>query len=383
MKERLSWLKSGWEAPAYALFAFLLSKAVILLSFPEHGWEIFQPVFWARWDSGLYFSIAEKGYEAFPCWTQFKEYPPGSPDLCGNCGWMPGFPMLLRALMYFGIPPLEGAMWIVNLLLPLWFGRVYSWIAPGNSAIRRGLFMALAACWPGSVYLHAAFPIVLYLVLSAGYIDNLLRGRYGRAAVWGCFAAIAYSTGFFLALLAGPLLLFRHWGQWKALFQSLIAPFAVLASFGIFLLVQWKMSGIPFAFFVTQSKYGHGINSPLKMLGILWERAQKAVSFDHAFPDYFAVGMTLLVLAALVYSVLMWRHQRKEEAIFSVSFLLLFWLVPMSMSPYLAFHRQSIAGANWMRMGSGLKTWALVALLCLSLAVAVYLNRLFMMNLLI
>jgi hypothetical protein len=285
--------------------------------------------------------------------------------------------------MYFGIPPLEGAMWIVNLLLPFWFARVYSWIAPENSAFRRGLIMALAASWPGSVYLHAAFPIVLYLVLSACYIDNLLRGRYVRAAAWGCIAAIAYSTGFFLALLAGPLLLFRHWGNWKEFLKSLIAPLSVLTSFGIFLLVQWKMTGIPFAFFVTQSKYGHGINSPLKMLGILWERAQKAVSFDHAFPDYFAGGMTLLVLAALVYSVLMWRHQRKEEAIFSVSFLLLFWLVPMSMSPYLAFHRQAIAGANWIRLAPRIHTWALIGLLLLSIASAVYLNRLFMMNLLI
>jgi hypothetical protein len=285
--------------------------------------------------------------------------------------------------MYLGIPPLEGSMWIVNLLLPLWFARIYTWVAPDNSRIRTLLFMALAATWPGSVYLHAAFPIVLYLLLSAGYIDNLLRGRYALAAVWGFFAAIAYSTGFFLALLAGPLLLLRHWRQWKFLLKSLMAPASVLVSFGIFLYIQWKMSGIPFAFFVTQSKYGHGINSPLKMLGILWERAQKAVSFDHAFPDYFAVGMTLLVLAALVYSVLMWRRKREEEAVFSISFLLLFWLVPMSMSPYLAFHRQAIAGANWMRMGTRVKTWALAMLLCLSLAVAVYLNRLFMMNLLI
>jgi hypothetical protein len=378
-----SWLKTGWEAPAFVLFAFAFSKALVLVSFPEYGWDVFQPVFWARWDSGLYFSIAEKGYEAFPCWTQFKDYPPGSPDLCGNCGWMPGFPLLLRGLMSLGIPPPEGAMWIVNLLLPLWFARVYGWISPGNSPLRKFLLMALAAAWPGSVYLHAAFPIVLYLVLSACYLDNLLRGRYARAAAWGCLAAIAYSTGFFLALLAGPLLLFRHWGKWKEFLKSLIAPVSVLSSFGIFLLVQWKMTGIPFAFFVTQSKYGHGINSPLKMLGILWERAQKAMDFDHAFPDYFAIGMTILVLAALAYSVHMWKIQRKEEAIFSASFLLLFWLVPMSMSPYLAFHRQAIAAANWIRLAPRIHTWVLIGLLLLSIATAVYLNRLFMLNLLI
>jgi hypothetical protein len=285
--------------------------------------------------------------------------------------------------MSLGIPAPEAAMWIVNLLLPLWFARVYSWISPGNSPLRTFMLMAIAAAWPGAVYLHAAFPIVLYLVLSAGYIDNLLRGRYVRAAAWGCIAAIAYSTGFFLALLAGPLLLFRYWGKWKELLKSLVAPVSVLASLGIFLLVQWKMTGIPFAFFVTQSKYGHGINSPLKMLGILWERAQKAVNFDQAFPDYFAVGMTILVLTAFVYSVHLWRLKCKEDAIFSASFLLLFWLVPMSMSPYLAFHRQAIAGANWIRLMPRMNTWVLIGLLILSIAVAVYLNRLFMMNLLI
>lgn len=382
MKRRLSWLSIGWEAPACVLFAFVLSKIVVLFSFPEYGMDVFQPVFWARWDSGLYFSIAEKGYEAFPCWTQFTAYPPGSPDLCGNCGWMPGFPILLRMLMWFGIPPVAGAQWIVNLLLPAWFAFIYRWVAPGNALPRKLLLMALAACWPGSVYLHAAFPIVLYLLLSAGFLDNLMRGRYGMAAIWGALAAIAYSTGFFLALLAGPLLLIRHWGKWKALLRSLIAPLSVLASFGIFLLVQWKMTGIPFAFFVTQSKYGHGINSPLKMLGILWDRARQAATFDHAFADYFAVGMTLLVLAALVYSVRLLRKQR-EEAVLSASFLLLFWLVPMSMSPYLAFHRQAIAGANWMRFTRTIKTWMLLILLGIFLATAVYLNRLFMMNLLI
>ena len=49
-------------------------------------------LFRAVWDICHYQSIAERGYEVYPC-DPAVHYPMG--DICGNVGWFPGWPLVI------------------------------------------------------------------------------------------------------------------------------------------------------------------------------------------------------------------------------------------------------------------------------------------------
>jgi hypothetical protein len=363
-------------------FALVFSKCIVLLSFPEHGPIIMLPGFWVRWDSALYFSIAEKGYEAFPCWMRFTDYPPGSSDLCGNCGWLPGFPLLLSALMRLGIEPAWGAQIINHAFLLVFFRMLYQWLLKGLSLKRQLPVLGIAACWPGSVYFHAAFPIAMYALMACGFLYYLTEGKIVPASLFGMAAAITYSTGFFLALAAIPYIVFKYRDSWKNMLKHSIPSLGILLAFGSFLLVQWQLTGVPFAFFKTQSKYGHGFNSPLKIMGMLRDRALAAGDFNHAFPDWFALGMSVLMFIWLAYVIYTFRRN-KEENLLHGTLIILYWFVPMSMSPYLAFHRQAAATIPLIRYIRDAPGSILCVALIVCIAVAILLNRLFMQDILI
>src|SRR4051812_20052786 len=50
---------------------------------------------WIKWDSGHYLSIANDGYRFISC-GELPGYDPK--QWCGNAGWFPGYPLLLRVL---------------------------------------------------------------------------------------------------------------------------------------------------------------------------------------------------------------------------------------------------------------------------------------------
>ena len=54
---------------------------------------------WGRWDSGQYLPIADKGYIYERCAGVANR---GPEDWCGNAGWFPGYPYLMRVGPWFG-----------------------------------------------------------------------------------------------------------------------------------------------------------------------------------------------------------------------------------------------------------------------------------------
>ena len=75
------------------LFALIFSRALASLAAVSSGYSPWVSRSWIRWDSGHYLKIAQSGYELVSC--KGIGYA-SSNDWCGNAGWFPGYPALIR-----------------------------------------------------------------------------------------------------------------------------------------------------------------------------------------------------------------------------------------------------------------------------------------------
>jgi hypothetical protein len=359
--------------------AFLFGKLLLFLGYPSLGIHLLNPELWVRWDSAHYFSIAEKGYETFPCWTRFHAYPPGSDALCGNCGWMPGFPLLIALFSGIGLSAATGAQVIVNMcfLAFLSFLRFRVLKHEGSKDI---LLLFAAASWPGAVYFQAAFPIALF-VLCVGLCIHFLRKEKLLPAMLGAAgASLAYSTGFLLAAAVFPYIVFRYRNDVAKLIRYMLVPLASLLSFGAVLWFQWKQTGVAFAFFLTQTKYGHGVNSPLKILGLIARRALSAQEFHVQVSDI----LTLTLTAGFILLLIWYWMNTTDVAVkcLLTGYLLCFWFLPLSMSPHLAFYRQVAALVPLVLFLEAVPRRALIFLVGFSICINPVLTRFFLLDLL-
>ncbi|MEY3983201.1 MAG: hypothetical protein RL160_758 [Bacteroidota bacterium] len=329
--------RHGW---LWVLLAFLGHKLLLFAGFPELGQNYLNPDLWVRWDSGHYFAIAQQGYEAFPCWTKFPTYAPNSPALCGNCGWMPGFPLLILLFQGLGMSAAVAAQWIVNgtFLLFLSFLWKHVFRPAGTQGI---LMLFLTACWPGAVYYQAAFPIALFVLMVGMCLTYLQQGRWKYAAVCAAGASLAYSTGFLLGAVVVPYIVYRYKRSLNELLRFAWIPVASLLSFALVLGFQWWQTGVFGAFFKTQSKYGHGLNSPLKILGFIGNRALEHPNTAVRFTDWLTLCITAGLLLFLFWYFL--KTEKTELKLLLAAYVLCFWFLPLSMSQHLAFYRQAAA----------------------------------------
>jgi len=79
---------------------FIVSAILVIISGYAAGVAPFLPSSYSRWDSDHYLSIASSGYELFSC-ARLPGYDPAA--WCGNSGWLPGYPALIRIVETFQI----------------------------------------------------------------------------------------------------------------------------------------------------------------------------------------------------------------------------------------------------------------------------------------
>ncbi|HEX9189246.1 MAG TPA: hypothetical protein VGB87_19370, partial [Vicinamibacteria bacterium] len=143
------------------LAAFVLARGFLCLVSAGTSRPPWQPGSWSGPDSAHYLSIAKAGYSLFPCGPD--DSPPGH---CGNAGWMPLYPWLMRPLLSAGaasprwVAAGVAAFCAFAALLALWTLFLSSW--PRNGP----LVLTAAAFLPGQAYVHGAFPMGL-LVAAA------------------------------------------------------------------------------------------------------------------------------------------------------------------------------------------------------------------------
>jgi len=179
-----------------AVVFLLFAGLYISLALIQDNDFLFKPV----WDIGHYLSIAERGYEVYPC-DPAIHYPAG--DICGNVGWFPAWPLTVKILS-----PGKESLGII--LLPYLFGLlgfVLFYNLVRNLTDDKGAVIgtvALAAS-PTAFYLLTGFPYGFILVLFAAYLYLLYRKKTsGRMLVLPLLAillSLSYPSAFLMALI--------------------------------------------------------------------------------------------------------------------------------------------------------------------------------------
>jgi hypothetical protein len=328
---------------------FFISTGLLFLLFLLKGriftllgncWNRLHPDCWSRWDSGLYLEIAEKGHTLFLC--------PDFPGAwCGTSGWAPLYPFIIR--LFHGLfPGLSFAEWGMYLSNGFWWASLY-WLYRlirksnwSNSLILSafGLYLFM----PGNVYFHAIFPISLLGFCFLGMLVYLQESQFWKAGIFGFFATLSYSIGFFLI----PVLAF--WmvenqirrGGWKFERKLLLPqlPVLVLSALGIttwFVYDYWA-TGHWNALFLIQSKYGHRIDLPFRMLARHFE-----IMLNSKTPWEFAVELqNYFVWILVIYLVIQLYKMRATQTYWSLysALLLMFWWIPYSGTEVSALYRQ-------------------------------------------
>lgn len=240
------------------LAVFVLVRLLLALAAARSGSPAWVAESWAHWDSALYLDIAENGYTLERCGP---EYPPGS--WCGNAGWFPAYPALIRLVSLFGLPLVTAAAVVsavatLALLLVLWTRFLHARLAPGPL-----LLLLLAAVFPGVVYQHAVFPLALFLVAVLVHLDALQRRRWLLAGLAAALAASTYPLGVVLPLtgFVGAAVAARGTACARLRAAATVGGLAAAGALAVALRLQLS-TGRWDAYLLVQDKYGHGLNPP-------------------------------------------------------------------------------------------------------------------------
>lgn len=301
------------------------------------GKPFFSAVEFARWDSGHYMSIAERGYELFNC----SETGGGVTQCSGNAAWFPLLSFAMRAISSLGASSEAAGVLASNFCFAAVLILMWNLLFPEGDKFRNFLALLLAAVFPGSVYYQSVFPISLFLagmLLSVYFFEH---DKTARSGLFGFAAAMSYSTGIFFSWLF-PIFFFAHRKIHPAktrIIRAIGAASAVLAGFISVLALQRIQTGRWNAFFLNQVEYGHGWNNPLRLL---WERIRPAimehrVGFGEA--EFAQSSFVLALMALATYIVLMNRKNLSRIEWILYAFCLIYWIMPMVAGGFLSLYR--------------------------------------------
>ena len=298
--------------------AFAAALSALCVAAAIDGESPFSTATWSHWDAAHYRAIAAHGYDLHRC-------RPGESTAnarwCGNTAWFPGYPLLVAAVHVAGVPIKVAAIavaWACALVafLVLWAGFLRETPIVG---------VAYAAVAPGIVYLFAAFPLSLFVALTAAFLALLRRNRWLPAAAAAFAAALTYPIGVMtLPLVGGVYALTAHRRRAAALLVA-----APLAAFGLIVVAQRWQTGSWTAFFDVQAHYGHGIHNPL---GVTWNAlllVTRAAGHRYqadaigAWQSVFVAAVLVAVLARLA-----WHRSRTELLL--AGWALTAWALPLT-----------------------------------------------------
>lgn len=158
----------------------------------------------ARWDSAWYLVIAHYGYR-----------PDLGPAVAPRTAFFPLYPLGIRAISWFGIPPiLAGVLLSLGAFAVALYGihRLTTLELAGRAGGRASdaarLAVLVTALSPMAFFFSAVYSEALYLALSVGLFWSARQGRWALVGVLGALAAATRSTG--LVLLAPALMIYLY-----------------------------------------------------------------------------------------------------------------------------------------------------------------------------
>ena len=358
------------------VFVFALARLRLWRSAIFAGADPSDPHAWGRWDSGHYYSIATRGYELFSC-AQVPGYDPT--QHCGNAAWLPGYPLLVRALMGLHIGQdvagtLIAAAFALGTLIVIW-----NCFLEAELSVAALATLGLAAFFPGHVYYHAAFPVSMCTFFLVSGLAAYTRRQFLLAGLAGACAAFSYSSGAFVAAVFGLHLLVveRHVPFRQQVRQWILTSGVTALGFAAFLLLLQLTVGTWEAYFLVQAKYNYDPTWPwMAVFHHALEARLSGSKFTNVQTTFVAV-MSLLLLAAAV-------RKRREAAdgLFAL-FLLVYWWVPLALGGSLSLYRAESMLIGAVPLARKLPLPVLLVLLAIAFVIASRMGVLFFKNALV
>ncbi len=242
--------------------------------------------FWTSLDSRHYLDIARDGYLSEGDLGRVVQlvFLPGYPVLIGLVDKVVGN-TLISGLLVSHLS-FAGAGCVIYRLLRLDHSR--------KTALRALKYLVLL---PGAFFFAAPMSESLFLLLCAACIYCARTGRWVLGCFFGGYAAFTRSPGLSLlvVLLLEALALLRREKDAKRFLRRCAGLLLVLAGFGVYCLINWKVSGNAFQFMVYQRDHWH------QQMGWFFNTAayqlENAVSAGPHSPEFW--GLWIPNLAAL------------------------------------------------------------------------------------
>lgn len=288
---------------------------------------------WIKWDSGHYEDVAERGYEFTSCAEVLGFHPA---QWCGNAGWFPGYPFLVRGVRLLTGVPTKLVMILVSQAF-----AVLSLLIVWNLFLSRRdpAVLLLCAFAPGTYYFLVAFPMSMTVCFMLVTLWAQRERHPVTALLAGAVVGFTYPSGICLAGVLASALLVDHWRGERQRARDWLPVAGPILGFCLVLLVHHLAVGLWNAFFLIQEKYQHGINNPIAVL-------RQRSAYIWVWKPGWQTGIQSLVAAALVLAgaattaVALWRRRDTPGDAAVATHGLTYWLFPLvlggAVSPYRA-----------------------------------------------
>jgi hypothetical protein len=364
---------SGWVRDVAVLAGTALVWGVVTYAAAwSAGFDPWDTWTWGRWDSGLYLSIAESGYTFERCDGIANR---GPDDWCGNSGWFPLYPYMMRVVSWTGFDLLTAGRIVavtamVGAWTALWFGFLRR--RPLSAG---ALGMALAAMFPASVYYGAIFPISLMLLAVLLALACLDRQRWFLAGLCGAVATMAYTSGFVVVVIAVVPLTMASIGDLRARGRAALAVGGPIVLGYLAVLANFQRDvGAWDAALATNASYNF---DPAFPLVTLWRRAQDLG--NDSTPSIIAVQS--LLVAAMVVTAVVVAYRHRDDLTLGERGIALFvptmWLLPLTLGGDLSLYRAESLLLPVVVLLSRLRLALLAAFTVLSVPVSFLMAELF------
>jgi hypothetical protein len=360
---------------------FLLVHAVLALVIRYMGMGYFDVNNWSRWDSDNYLWIADKGYEYMSCSGVF-DYPVGSPYMCGNAGWFPGYPMLIRL---FGLlvsnAKLAGLLVSQVFLFHLLY-LVLVLAGIRSISMRSFLFLCLTAFNFGFIYYHAIFPVSAVVFMALLALHSYRRGNKWLCGLLCFLIATFYPSGFLLGVVFTLYQAVKNHRSFKAFLLSL--PYMVLGILGlltVFGILQLSVNDWQ-AFLKVQAKLGNnGFHNPIGAIVNYITPAFKPYKVE-TFQYYQAVIVLLALLTFLVLFIVK-KGYRNDLHLWCFIYLNVFFFFPWIVGEHPSVYRADALLLPCLLALKDARMPLLLGLLALMLVVGIPVCSLFFRHILI
>lgn len=289
---------------------------------------------WSRWDSGLYLSIARDGYIFERCVDVANR---GPQDWCGNPGWFPAYPWMMRFGSWIGVDYQQFGRIVsfaamVGAWTTLWFGFLRR-----RPLVVGALGMVIAATFPASVYYGAIFPVSSMLLAVLLALWSLDRRRWLLAGIFGAVAATTYTSGFLVGSIALVPLLAPSVGDLRARLRATVAVGGPVVVAYVAVMANFQREvGAWNASFETQSSYNLSPTSPITTI-----RRKFATISGDVLPG--AIGaqtaLVLAMVATATWVVVRYRDDLSFGEWGTAIMCGFLWLIPLTLGSDLSLYR--------------------------------------------